>query len=111
MTKPAYNYDRYLGQLPPLTGGEEDGLTRDSKTVKLFTPDSGGTWFLCEYDADDDMAFGLCDLGMPELGYVSITEIREVRGPLGLPVEVDLWWDGTLGDAYKALNLEVPGWL
>jgi hypothetical protein len=38
-----------------------------------------------------DIAFGLCDLGMgcPELGNVSLSELAEVRGGLGLPVERD----------------------
>ena len=37
------------------------------------------------------LPFGLCDLGMgmPELGYVSLSEIKAVRGKLGLPVERD----------------------
>jgi len=61
--------------------------------VKLFTPDAGATWLLTEIDPDDaDHAFGLCDLGQgfPELGYVSLAELRAVRGRLGLPVERDL---------------------
>lgn len=42
-----------------------------------------------------DIAYGLCDLGMgtPELGFVSMREIRELRGPLGLPIERDLHFD------------------
>jgi hypothetical protein len=58
--------------------------------VKLFTPDAQCTWLLTELDADG-VAFGLCDLGMgePELGYVSLVEIRAVRGKLGLPIERD----------------------
>lgn len=32
--------------------------------VKLFTPNAGATWLLTEIDPDDqDIAFGLCDLG------------------------------------------------
>lgn len=61
--------------------------------VKLFTPDAGCTWLLTELDPEDeDIAFGLCDLGMgcPELGSVRISELESVRGPLGLPVERDL---------------------
>jgi len=27
-----------------------------------------------------------------ELGYVSLNELEELRGPMGLPVERDLWW-------------------
>jgi hypothetical protein len=61
--------------------------------VKLFTPDAGATWLLTEIDPDDPtIAFGLCDLGMgfPELGSVSLDELRDLRGKLGLPVERDL---------------------
>src|SRR4051794_41520401 len=63
-----------------------------SPVVQLFTPDAGATWLLTELDpADPDRAFGLCDLGMgsPELGYVSLAELSDVRGRFGLPVEVD----------------------
>lgn len=99
-----------LSGLPDL--GETDGLA-DRRAVKLFTPDGAGTWFLVEYDPEEMMAYGLCDLGMgfPELGYVSVTELEEVRGNLGLQVEVDLTFDGTLADAYGELRLEVPEWL
>ena len=61
--------------------------------VKLFTPDAGATWLLTEIDPDDeDLAFGLCDLGlgMPELGSVRLSELDQLRGPFGLPVERDL---------------------
>jgi Protein of unknown function (DUF2958) len=71
--------------------------------VKLFTPDAGATWLLSETDPDEpDIAFGLCDLGFgyPELGSVSVTELRAVRGKLGLPVERDLHFkpEGSLSD-------------
>jgi len=61
--------------------------------VRLFTPDAGCTWLLTELDPEyNDIAFGLCDLGLgcPELGYVSMSELRTVRGRLKLPVERDL---------------------
>lgn len=61
--------------------------------VKLFTPDADATWLISEVDPDEpDRLFGLCDLGLghPELGWVSLAEIKEVRGSLGLPVERDL---------------------
>jgi hypothetical protein len=63
--------------------------------VKLFTPDAQCTWLLTELDPDGGLAFGLCDLGLgcPELGYVSLAELRAVRGKLGLPVERDLHFD------------------
>jgi Protein of unknown function (DUF2958) len=61
-----------------------------SPVVRLFTPDADATWLLTELD-ENDVAFGLCDLGLgsPEVGYVSILEIVSVRGPMGLPVERD----------------------
>lgn len=60
--------------------------------VKLFTQDAQATWLLSEIDPDDeDIAFGLCDLGMgcPELGSVRLSELATVRGRLGLPIERD----------------------
>lgn len=51
---------------------------------------------MTEIDPEDpDIAFGLCDLGMgyPELGSVSISELRALRGKLDLPVERDLWFE------------------
>ncbi len=53
----------------------------------------------------------LCDLGLgyPELGNVSISELSQLRGRLGLPVERDLGFkaDKTLGEyAREALKLE-----
>ena len=62
--------------------------------VKLFTPDAQCTWLLTEL-GNDDIAYGLCDLamGFPEIGFVSMRELRELRGPLGLPVERDLHFD------------------
>ena len=64
--------------------------------VKLFTPDAGATWLLTELDPDDeDLAFGLCDLGLgePELGYVRLSELANARGPLRLRVERDLYFE------------------
>lgn len=61
--------------------------------VKLFTPDAAGTWLLTEIEPDDpDIVWGLCDLGVgcPEFGTVSLSEIVEVEGRLGLCVERDL---------------------
>lgn len=62
--------------------------------VKLFTPDAAGTWLISEAypEGSDVRLYGLCDpgLGSPELGYLMLSEIEDVRGKLGLPVERDL---------------------
>ncbi len=60
--------------------------------VKLFQPDGLATWLLTEIDPEDpDRAFGLADLGLghPELGDISLEELRRRRGWLRLPVERD----------------------
>jgi hypothetical protein len=65
--------------------------------LKLFTPWAGATWLITELDPEDElMAFGLCDLGLgsPELGYVWLPEVIDLRGPFGLTVERDLWFTG-----------------
>ena len=60
--------------------------------VKFF---GGGacTWLISEIEGDT--MFGLCDLGMgcPELGYVSLEELKGIAfPPFGLPVERDLYF-------------------
>ena len=66
--------------------------------VKLFNPSGVGTWYLSELDPETNIAFGLCDLGDPELGYVSIDELSEVRGFMGLGIERDLHFQPTKFD-------------
>ena len=58
--------------------------------VKLFSPVGAATWLLSSID-ENDIAFGLCDLGMgePELGFVSLQELEEIKLPLGLSIERD----------------------
>jgi Protein of unknown function (DUF2958) len=73
----------------------DQGAIDFKPVVKLFTPDAQCIWLLTELDPDYGLAFGLCDLGLgcPELGYVSLTKLRSVRGPLGLPIERDEQFD------------------
>ncbi|MBA4853424.1 DUF2958 domain-containing protein [Emticicia sp. BO119] len=85
-------------QLQELTkNGLPKNRSKDHFPVaKLFTPDAGATWLLTELDNEDPtIAFGLYDLGLgfPELGYVSLEELKEARGPLGLPIEQDKYFE------------------
>lgn len=85
----------------------ESRLFDPHPVVKLFTPDANATWLLSEIDPiEPDLAFGLCDLGLgfPELGSVSLIELRALRGRLGLPVERDLFFepDRSLSEYAKA---------
>jgi hypothetical protein len=59
--------------------------------VKLFHPFSNWTWFLTEFDPDENISFGLVQGQEIELGYFSIAELEELRVN-GLGVERDLHW-------------------
>ncbi len=76
--------------LPDLYSGEEQGMEAIAP-VKFFTPDSGWAWYASEYDGEDTF-FGLVSGLEVELGYFSVTELESVRGPLGLPIERDLYY-------------------
>jgi hypothetical protein len=41
-----------------------------------------------------DQLFGLTDLGFPELGYWSLSEMQALRLPFGLGIERDLHFEG-----------------
>ena len=70
----------------------QDGKGGDAIVfLKLFTPDNSWTWMATEFDGEDTF-FGLVDGLERELGYFSLAELQKVRGPLGLPVERDLYW-------------------
>ena len=77
--------------------------------VKYFTPDSSWTWYGCEYGGEN-IFFGLVDGHEKELGYFSLSELQSLRGPLGLPVERDLWWKPkTLGEIAPELFAKEAG--
>ena len=82
-------------KLPPLYANETKPASEVTVPVKLFNPCGAGTWYLTEYDPETKLAFGLCDLGMgfPELGYVSIQELKALHLPMGLSIERDLHWN------------------
>ncbi len=77
-------------KLPAL--GSTDGTDADV-IVKFFTPDSSWTWFATEYDPERREFFGMVHGMEKELGYFSLDELEEARGPLGLPIERDLHWE------------------
>ena len=78
-------------KLPPLYHSEKLGLKALAQ-VKFFTPDSNWTWYASEFDGDD-IFFGLVSGFEVELGYFSLKELQEARGPLGILVERDLHFE------------------
>jgi hypothetical protein len=83
--------DESREKLPPLYSGEEKGLDALAQ-VKFFTPDSNWSWFASEFDGDE-LFFGLVVGFEIELGYFSLAELKEARGPWGLPIERDLHYE------------------
>ena len=77
-------------KLPELYSGEEQGLEALAQ-VKFFTPDSFWTWYASEFDGED-IFFGLVSGLELELGYFSLNELESVHGPMGLPIERDLYF-------------------
>jgi len=82
--------DQLKRKLPRLYECEIQGLNAMAQ-VKFFTPDSSWTWYATEFDGED-IFFGLVVGQEVELGYFSLSELLSVRGPLGLPVERDLYF-------------------
>jgi hypothetical protein len=87
-----------------LANGREQAKVKGTKTgrdfppvVKFFYPAGAATWLITEADPDDDdLLFGLCDLGQgfPELGSVRLSELQSFRGVSGLGIERDKWFEG-----------------
>ena len=71
------------------------GSTDFKPILKLFVPWGSGTWLFTELDEEAGRLFGLCDLGQgfPELGYASLEEIESIRGPGGLRIERDMYFN------------------
>lgn len=100
-------------RLPQLYANEEIGLAALA-LVKFFTPDANWTWYASEFDGEDTF-FGLVSGLEVELGYFALSELEEIRGPLGLPIERDLHFEpktlGDLADMHTtgvALSPEIP---
>ena len=88
-------------KLPPLYSGEALGLEALA-LVKFFTPDSDWMWYASEFDQEDTF-FGLVSGFEVELGYFLLSELEEARGPRGLPIERDLYFQSqTLGRLMEA---------
>jgi len=60
--------------------------------LKLFQPDGGLTWYVYAWDGNDTLFAYVTGGYLNERGTVSIRELRELRGRLGLSVERDLYF-------------------
>lgn len=90
-----------LNNIPALYATEEQ--KNPLVVAKLFTPDSNWTWYVLEYDPEEQLCFGLVDGHAQELGYFSLTELEELTGPMGLHVERDIHFKSTPLDVIKKM--------
>lgn len=100
--------------------GSQDGLGGKAKVIaKFFNPTGAGTWLITETEKMEDgdyRMFGYCHLGddeMAELGYVLLSELQNMKLPLGLSIERDLYLpeDCDLIQAMKIIGLEPPAYM
>ena len=80
-----------INKIPKLYEQESKGLDAIAY-VKFFTPWSNWTWYATEFDGKDTF-FGLVDGLEKELGYFSLSELENIKGPLGLKIERDLYFE------------------
>tara|TARA_R100001132_G_C3204675_1_gene50400 strand:+ start:178 stop:468 length:291 start_codon:yes stop_codon:yes gene_type:complete len=83
-----------IKKLPAMRETEGQGEKAIAQ-VKFFTPDSNWTWYGVEYDAEQRLFYGLVDGFDRELGYFSLDELESVKGPMGLKIERDRFFDPT----------------
>ena len=80
--------------------GSTDGKGKDAEViVKYFNPIGSGTWLITEGERQPDgdwLLFGYCNIFDWEWGYVLLSELQNVRLPLGLTLERDLYSKGTV---------------
>lgn len=77
-------------------GATDGGKGEQVVQVKLFCPWSNWTWYVLEADPqenDDVLFFGLVKGHESELGYFSLRELENLRGPGGLRIERDRYYD------------------
>jgi hypothetical protein len=100
----------------------DDGRTSDEIVVKFFNPVGAATWWIvsgtplnaingeADYDTDnpaDWHLFGFATLGDArdaELGYVLLSQLKEIKGMFGLGIERDMYYSG---GSLKAVMAEV----
>src|ERR1700730_18103037 len=95
--------DELRARLPKLYSQEAE--TEPVVYAKFFMPGTGWTWYVTEGspEGDEFLFFGFVVGLESEFGYFLLSELEEVRSPLGLEVERDLTFrEGRLTDVVPA---------
>jgi hypothetical protein len=87
-----------MAKWPPIYTNDEIDLPDQPIVAHYFQ--GGADWWVTEYDPRTNEVFGFAQLaghGRGEWGYSSLTEIEQLRGQFGLPIERELdFTPGTL---------------
>jgi hypothetical protein len=82
-------------EIPPLYSTEVKSVDDTIIAFRLFALGSAASWLISEYDPEQRLMFGYCDLfgigkmGGAEWGYISLDELEQLRF-LGIPrIEID----------------------
>jgi len=78
--------------IPPFYSSEDMELEEKMVYAKFFLADANFTWYILEYDPQSNTFFALVEGLDRELGYVSLEELEQVRGYMGLHIERDLYF-------------------
>ncbi|OGO37332.1 MAG: hypothetical protein A2W35_02535 [Chloroflexi bacterium RBG_16_57_11] len=76
--------------------GSQENVKDPVIVAKFFNPAGAGIWYATEYDPVTRTFFGYVSIfgdWNDEWGYFSIDELESFKGPLGIGIERDLYWD------------------
>jgi hypothetical protein len=79
-------------KIPKLYETESLSIHDKMAVVKLFTPNSGWTWYIIEFDGEDT-CFGFVEGADREYGYFNLSELEELKSPH--QVERDKYFEPT----------------
>jgi len=75
-------------KFPPLESTDGENLENIKIPCKFILPGTVWTWWPFEYDGIDTF-FGLVHGDVKELGYFTLGQLRQRKGPMGTRVERD----------------------
>lgn len=83
-----------LAKMPLINSQEEVELGEKMVYYKFFTPWTSWTWYAMECDGSH-YCFGFVEGQEEELGYFSLREMAKIKGPFGLKIEKDRYFEPT----------------
>lgn len=91
-----------MAKLPLINSAEEVPIEDKIVYFKFFTPWTNWTWYAMEGDGSH-YCFGFVEGHEEELGYFSLRELASVKGPFGLRIEKDKFFEPTrFGDLKRS---------